>query len=71
VPAQTEIIRSTETPADIIAATSGSKADLVILGMGATSAEEAKRSLDWLDPLLPRLPTTLLVWSNGEADVFA
>ena len=37
----------------------------------ATSAAEAKRSLDWLDPLLTRLPTALLVWSNGEADVFA
>jgi hypothetical protein len=69
--AKTEIIRSTDAPADIIAATSGPTADLVILGMPATSAEEAKRSLNWMDPLLPRLPATLLVWSNGEADVFA
>ena len=41
------------------------------IGMLATSAAEAQRSLEWLDPLLTRLPTTLLVWSNGEADVFA
>jgi hypothetical protein len=69
--AQTKIIRSTDPPGDTIVGTSGTKADLVILGMRATSAEEAKRSLDWLEPLLTRLPTTLLVWSNGEADVFA
>ncbi|MBN2525978.1 MAG: amino acid permease [Deltaproteobacteria bacterium] len=67
--AQTEIVRSTDTPTDIIAATSAA-ADLVILGMHATSAEEDKRSLEWLDPLLARLPSTLLVWSNGDADVF-
>jgi solute carrier family 12 (sodium/potassium/chloride transporter), member 2 len=69
--AQTKIIRSTDPPADIITTYSGPHADLVILGMLATSAAEAQRSLEWLDPLLTRLPTTLLVWSNGEADVFA
>ena len=69
LPARTKIIRSTAPPSDIIAGTSA-RSDLVLLGMSATSGEEAKRSLLWLDPMLERLPTTLLVWSNGEADVF-
>ena len=47
------------------------KADLVLLGMVATGGEEARRYLDGIFPLLDRLPTTLLIWSNGEADVFA
>jgi hypothetical protein len=41
------------------------------MGMIATSGREARRSLDAVAPILDRLPTTLLVWSNGEADVFA
>lgn len=70
MPAENKIIRSTFPPADIIAETSGPVADLVLLGIAATSGEEARRSLEWLEPLLGRLPTTILVWSNGEADIF-
>jgi hypothetical protein len=70
IPARTKIIRSADPPADIIVSTSAPVADMVLLGMRATSGEEARRSLEWLDPLLEQLPTTLLVWSNGEADMF-
>jgi amino acid transporter len=68
--ASIELIRSDQAPADIIAATSGPTADLVMLGMSATTAQEVRRSLDSMSPLLERLPATILVWSNGEADVF-
>jgi hypothetical protein len=27
--------------------------------------------IETLQPLLDEMPTTVLVWSNGEADVFA
>jgi len=69
--AQVEVVRSVDPPLDVIARTSGATADLVLLGMMATSGEEARRYLDGIYPLLDQLPTTLLVWSNGEADVFA
>jgi amino acid transporter len=65
-----EVVRSLDPPLEVIARTSG-PADLVLLGMLATSGEEARRYLDGIFPLLEYLPTTLLVWSNGEADVFA
>jgi solute carrier family 12 sodium/potassium/chloride transporter 2 len=68
--AQVEVVRSLDPPLEVIARTSGSS-DLVLLGMLATSGEEARRYLDGIFPLLEHLPTTLLVWSNGEADVFA
>jgi hypothetical protein len=71
IKAHIEIVRSLEPPLEVIAKTSGGTADLVFLGMIATGAEEARRSLDAVGPVLDRLPTTLLVWSNGEADVFA
>ena len=69
LPAQTKIIRSAEKPADIIVSQSAT-ADLVLLGMRATSGEEARRSLEWFNPMLEHMPTTLFVWSNGEADIF-
>jgi amino acid transporter len=71
IKARLEIVRSLDPPLQVIARTSGSTADLVFLGMVATGGEEARRSLDALSPILDHLPTTLLVWSNGEADVFA
>ena len=70
IPAKVEVIRSPETPTDIIARESGG-ADLVFLGTNATSAEEVRSWFERLGPLLTRLPTTVLVSSNGEADVFA
>jgi hypothetical protein len=55
----------------VIRATSGPKADLVLLGMAAGGGEEVRKFLTQTESLLHSLPTTVLVWSNGEADVFA
>ena len=71
IKAKIEIVQSQDAPLDVIAQASGGSADLVLMGMIATSGREARRSLDAVAPILDRLPTTLLVWSNGEADVFA
>ncbi|MCP4675999.1 MAG: amino acid permease [Deltaproteobacteria bacterium] len=71
IAARIEVIRSTDPPPDIIAERSGPVADLVLLGMAAASGDEVHRFLDQIDPLLQRLPTTVLIWSNGDADVFA
>ncbi len=66
-----ELIRSEASPRELIASTSGPVADLVLLGVAARETEQARRSFEAMYPLLEELPTTLLVWSNGEADVFA
>jgi len=71
IAARIEVIRSNEPPDDIIAEHSGPVADVVLLGMSAGSGEEARLFFTQSMPLLERLPTTVLVWSNGEADVFA
>jgi amino acid transporter len=64
------VLNTLDSPPDVIAAESGPVADLVLLGMSAASGDEVHRYLDQTEPLLQRLPTTLLIWSNGEADVF-
>ncbi|MCP4603933.1 MAG: amino acid permease [Proteobacteria bacterium] len=71
IKAKIEVIRTTDPPPDVIASQSGPIADLVLLGMAAASSDEVRRFLAQIDPLLQRLPTTILVWSNGDADVFA
>lgn len=47
-----------------------SEADLVFIGMGATDPVEASDSIRSLGAILYELPSTLLVWSNGEANIF-
>ncbi len=69
--ATVEVIRSEASPPDVIRATSAPVADLVLLGMAAGGGDEVRRFLTQSEPLLGTLPTTVLVWSNGEADVFA
>ncbi len=64
-------IQSNEPPTEVIMRTSAAKADLVLMGMAAGNGAEVRSFLTKIDPLLQGLPTTLLVWSNGEADVFA
>jgi amino acid transporter len=71
IAARIEVIRSNEPPAEIIAEHSGPVADIVLLGMTAGSGEEARLYFTQAMPLLEKLPTTVLIWSNGEADVFA
>jgi amino acid transporter len=68
--AEIELIRSEGPSHEVIAATSGPTADLVMLGLNASDAAEVLRSLEKLEPLLKELPTTVLVSSNGEANVF-
>lgn len=68
--AKVQVIRSDRSPLEIIAERSGPKADLVLMGMAAASGEEFRKYLEVMDPVLERLPTTVLVSSNGEADVF-
>ncbi|MDC0980492.1 hypothetical protein OAQ84_02015, partial [Bdellovibrionales bacterium] len=70
IDAEIKIIQSSEPYSSIIANSSGKEADLVFLGMGATSGQEAKESINEIREVLHELPTTLLVWSNGEADIF-
>jgi hypothetical protein len=69
--AEIRVIRSDEPFEDVIRRTSAAVADVILLGLNATSGEEARRSLEAVDPILDNLPATILVWSNGEADVFA
>ena len=69
--ATVEIIRSDESPWEMIPRTSGATADVVMLGMSAAGGAEARQSLQTLRPMLEQLPTTLIVWSNGDANVFA
>jgi hypothetical protein len=38
--------------------------------MPAASGEEFRQFLQAVEPALQRLPTTVLIASNGEADVF-
>ncbi|MDJ0761869.1 MAG: amino acid permease [Myxococcota bacterium] len=71
ITARIEVIRTDESPPDVIASRSGPVADLVMIGMAAATGDEARKFLDQIEPLLARLPTTVLVWSVGDADVFA
>ena len=71
ISARIEVIRSSDANHDVIAERSGPVADLVFIGMNASSGEEARRSLEQMENLMERLPTTLFIWSNGEADMFA
>ena len=70
IPAQIEIIRSSDPPLEVIARESGTGADLVLLGLNAATGEDVRRHLGSIHELLRRLPTTVLVASNGEADLF-
>jgi hypothetical protein len=76
IPAEIKVIRSIHPLPEIVVKESGTMesgtaTDLVLLGMAAGGGEEARQSLKELANLLDLLPTTILVWSNGEADVFA
>ncbi len=54
----------------VLKTASSSDADFVFIGMGATNGDEAKASIQELLPMLESLPTTALVWSNGDANIF-
>ena len=46
-------------------------ADIVMLGLSTVDMDGFPDYLEAMEPMLQRLPTTLLVRSNGEADLFA
>ena len=41
------------------------------LGIDAESSSGVCDKLEGIEPMLRDLPTTILIWSNGKADVFA
>lgn len=65
-----EVILSTKSIAELIAERSAS-ADLVLLGMAEADLGRFDDYLERNDPLLSALPPTLIVLSNGEADLLA
>lgn len=67
---QVNVIATDEKPEEVIRKNSGDSADLLFLGMSAKNVSEFRKFYDTMEPLLAQLPTTVLVWSNGEADVF-
>ena len=60
---------SQEPPRDVIARMS-SQSDLVFIGMSENNALEFDRFLQDMDGLLTTLPTTLIVLSNGDVNLF-
>ncbi|MEX1364528.1 MAG: amino acid permease [Nannocystaceae bacterium] len=58
-------------PHEFIPEHSGTTADIVMLGLSTVDMEQFPEYLAAMEPMLQRLPTTLLVRSNGEADLFA
>ncbi|MBL6976098.1 MAG: amino acid permease [Deltaproteobacteria bacterium] len=71
IPARIEVISSLAEAQEVIGNYSGPETDLVLLGMGTVQKDDLGAFLDQSGPLLEVLPSTLLIWSNGEADVFA
>ncbi len=71
IEAEVNVFHSLEKPERFIPERSGGTADLVMLGMNSADLEDFPGYLQNMDPLLQQLPTTLLVWSNGDADLFA
>jgi hypothetical protein len=67
---QVNVIGTDDPPAEVIKKNSGDTADLVFLGMSAHNVADFGSYFETLQPLLDEMPATVLVWSNGEADVF-
>lgn len=71
IPARIQVIPSQAEAQEVIGNYSGPDTDLVLLGMGTVQKDDLGAFLDQSEPLLDSLPTTVMIWSNGEADVFA
>jgi hypothetical protein len=71
IQAEIHVFPSADHPNAFILERSAPVADLVMLGMSEPVLDSLPDHLASLQPLLERLPTTLLVWSNGDADLFA
>ncbi|MBN2716604.1 MAG: amino acid permease [Deltaproteobacteria bacterium] len=68
IPAEVKIINSDE-PFDVVIARESSSSDFVFMGMRASDSQEARNSIERQRDLLPKLPTTIMVWSNGDANI--
>lgn len=71
IQAEIHVFSTADRPDSFILEHSAPVADLVMLGLSEPVLDALPAHLDSLEPLLGRLPTTLLVWSNGDADLFA
>lgn len=71
IEAEAHVFVATSHPHEFIPAHSAGQADLVMLGLSEYDMGSFGDYLAAMDPMLQRLPTTLLVRSNGEADLFA
>jgi len=71
IQAQVEVFQTNELPGKFIVERSAGVADLVLLGLRQEAIEGFGNTLAGLEDALSRLPTTLLIWSNGDADLFA
>ncbi len=71
IEAEVHVFHTQEAPGRFIPERSAGVADLVMLGLSSSDLEDFPAYLSNMDGLLASLPTTLLVWSNGDADLFA
>ena len=71
IDAEIHVFVATTHPHEFIPEHSGTTADIVMLGLSTVDMERFPEYLAAMEPMLQRLPTTLLVRSNGEADLFA
>lgn len=68
IPAEVQVIQSSEPFSDVIARESSSS-DFVFMGMRASDSKEARQSIETQKDLLEKLPTTIMIWSNGDANI--
>lgn len=71
IDAEIHVFVARSHPHDFIPEHSGTTADIVMLGLSTVDMDGFPEYLAAMEPMLQRLPTTLLVRSNGEADLFA
>ena len=71
IDAEIHVFVAQSHPHEFIPERSGTTADIVMLGLSIVDMERFPEYLAAMEPMLQRLPTTLLVRSNGEADLFA
>jgi amino acid transporter len=71
IDAEVHVFVARSHPHEFIPERSGTAADLVMLGLSAVDVDAFPEYLAAMEPMLRRLPTTLLVRSNGQADLVA
>ena len=71
IDAEIHVFVASTHPHEFIPEHSGTTADIVMLGLSTVDMDQFAGYLAAMEPMLQRLPTTLLVRSNGEADLFA